>query len=441
MECAPATQQSYLHRMAPELIRAILCSVEGLDGLRCAILTCRLFYDVFSRTPSAIVHQVFFNELDTNHVRREAIAALYASKLALSNPTISLIQAFFQDHLEQRNEFDTQLTIEEAAGASRLHAVVSSLAEEFSKTTLLKLAAACRHDSHTLELLTSEKARIMRALYMAEIFFNLFRTTSSNIPEAAQRQCMNDFLVHFTPLEVEQLACVHDFLFRKVSPVFNDVAAHDVLWGEFQVEPAQWLGSPELQLFLFKGLVAIKRVAAAKTYAEQQKLFNNIPGTRRLNLHRALKEVNYKGSTTEDASIPGPSASEDYNQGPFAAWKWAQKLEPLTNRAMLRSLGYAMWDQERLDKLGILQEQEWQPQCLVRDSLPIDSPVREVTDERWLASWRERSRIHEQGGTGWWDFDDESQVVWPGRKRGSVADNTPTSLDEAKRAILALKRI
>jgi hypothetical protein len=208
------------------------------------------------------------------------------------------------------------------------------------------------------------------------------------------------------------------------------MAAHDVLWGEFQVEPALWSGSPELQFFLFKGLVAIKRIAAAKTYAEQQKLFNSIPGTRRLNLHRALKEFSYRESTIEDAPIPSFATSEDYDQGPFVMWK-----------EMLRSLGYVMWNQERLDKLGILREQEWQPQRLVRDSLPNDSPVHEVTDERWLASWQERSRIHEQGGTGWWDFDDESQVVWPGRKRRSAADNTPTSLDEAKRAILALIRI
>lgn len=219
------------------------------------------------------------------------------------------------------------------------------------------------------------------------------------------------------------------------------MAAHDVLWGEFQVEPALWLGSPDLQFFLFKGLGAITGIAAAKTYAEQQKLFSGIPGTRRLNLHRALKEFSYKESTTEGDSIPIFATSEDYDQGPFVMWKWAQKLGPLTNRAMLRSLGYVMWNNERLDNLGILQEQEWQPQRLVRDSLPNDSPVHEVTDERWLASWRERSRIHDQGGTGWWDFDDESQVVWPGRKRRSAADNTPTSLDEARRAILALKRV
>lgn len=96
--------------------------------------------------------------------------------------------------------------------------MISSLAEDFSKTTLPELAAACGHASDTLELLASEKGRIMRALYMAEIFFVLFRTTSSSIPEAAQRQCMKDFLVHFAPLEVEQLACVHDFLFLKISP-------------------------------------------------------------------------------------------------------------------------------------------------------------------------------------------------------------------------------
>ncbi|CAG9942324.1 unnamed protein product [Clonostachys rosea f. rosea IK726] len=334
MECAPATQQSYLHRMAPELIRAILCSVEGLDGLRCAILSCHLFHDVFSKTPSAIIHQVFFNELDTHHVRREAIATLYASKLALADPTISLIQAFFRDHFQQRKEFDTRLTIEEVAGASRLHAVVSSLAEDFSKTTLTELAAACGQASDTLELLASEKGQIMRALYMAEIFFVLFRTTSSSIPEAAQRQCMKDFLVYFAPLEVEQLACVHDFLFLKISPG----------------RACTVLGSPELQFFLFKGLVAIKRVAAAKTYAEQQKLFNSIPGNRRLNLHRALKEFSYRESTIEDAPIPRFATSEDYDQGPFVMWKWAQRLGPLTNRAMLRSLGYVMWNQERLDK-------------------------------------------------------------------------------------------
>ncbi|KAI0542893.1 hypothetical protein GGR58DRAFT_509752 [Xylaria digitata] len=331
MEHESAAQRSHLDRLPPELIHAILCKLEDFTTLRCAVLSCRLLYNVFSESPSAIATRTVVNELDSCDVRPEAIAALQALK-------------------------------------------------GFVKATLQDLVAMGKDgcSSQSLESPMPEKCRIMRALYLVEVFFNVFRQTS--IPNAKLLQCMNDFFLAFAHWEVEQIA------------FFNDMAAHDVFWGEFNVEPALWFCSQELQSILFKGLVTLE----------------------------TLKEFSHRVANDQDASVSNFENSSVYRQ----------------NQTALRKGGYMMWDRARIDALGILRDGR-QPQ-IVRGFLP-GGLVGEVSNETWRSSWRERSRIYEEGGSGWWDFGNESKIVWA-RKKLAKTNNAPTSLDEAKRAIVALKR-
>lgn len=237
------------------------------------------------------------------------------------------------------------------------------------------------------------------------------------------------------------------------------MAAHDVYWGEFQVEPARWLGDPQLQSLYFKGLVSLESIAKATTYDRQHVLldYGRIPHARSRNLYRALKDFSYE-VCDEQASVSNYENSQDYalkvkrpyfedpDDGPFSIWKWAYESASLRRsvyqrgQAKLRKWGYVMWDRARLDTLPIFRDM-WQPPVLspFGRSLPED-PVGEV-DDRWASSWRERSRIYNEQGRGWWDFGDESKIVWARGKDGpGKPHNTPTSLDEAKRAILALER-
>ncbi|KAI0973705.1 hypothetical protein F4678DRAFT_425597 [Xylaria arbuscula] len=425
MERKSAT--SHLERLPPELIYNILCELDGLATLRCAVLTCRLFYNAFAWSPAKITTQTVSNELDSCDVRPEAIAALQASKLA--NPTPSSLLQFYTDYLQERNvKVSIDLTMHEAAQVSRLHSTVSRLAEDFARIRLQGFVATEHgYRFQRLEPSTPEKSRIMRALYLVEVFFNSFRQNS--MPKAQLRQCMSNFLLNFADWEVEQIGCVHDFLFLHVSPIFNDMAAHDVSWGEFEVEPAMWYGSPELQWVLFKGLVTLESIGEAKTYGQQQELFGDgqIPGCRSHNLFRTLEGFCGKIPNIQDPLVSNFDNAQDYafkvrrpffedpDDGPFTVWKWAHNSQPLSrsayhrNQAILRKGGYVMWDRARLDASGILQD-IWQPRA-VRGFLP-DGPIREVNDETWRSSWAERSRIYGEGGTGWWNFGDESRIVW-----------------------------
>jgi hypothetical protein len=99
-----------------------------------------------------------------------------------------------------------------------------------------------------------------------------------------------------------------------------------------------------------------------------------------------------------------------------------------------------MWDQARLDTFALFRG-KWQPPVVGPFGRSLsDDPFGEV-DERWTSSWQERSRIYHEQGRGWWDFGDESQIVWARDKDISAKTHTtPTSLVEAKRALLALNR-
>ncbi|RYC60519.1 hypothetical protein CHU98_g5702 [Xylaria longipes] len=387
MEPGSIARTSHLERLPPELIRAILSQLRGLTALRCAILSCRFILNSFTGSSSVIATRVFLNELDSCDVRPEAIAALLASRLA--KPTRSSAREFYKAHLQKRNvEIGIRLTLNEVADLSRLHSAASRLAKDFTEARLQELVATMK-DGHTsqpqsqsLELSTLERHRIMR---------------------------------------------------------FNEIAAHDSLY--------------------FKGLVSLESIAKAKTYDRQHELLDHgrIPHARSRNLYRALKDFSYE-VCDEQAPVSNYENSRDYalkvkrpyfedpGDGPFSMWKWAHESASLRRsvyqrgQAKLRKWGYVMWDRARLDTLPIFRDR-WQPPVFspFGRSLP-DDPVGEV-DERWVSSWRERSRIYNEQGRGWWDFGDESKIVWArGKDDPGKTHNTPTSLDEAKRAILALER-
>ncbi|GAW17364.1 hypothetical protein ANO14919_068210 [Xylariales sp. No.14919] len=196
-----------------------------------------------------------------------------------------------------------------------------------------------------------------------------------------------------------------------------------------------------------------------ETAAHDHKLldYGRIPRARSRTLYRALKDFSYE-VCDEQASVSNYENSRDYtlkvrcpyfedpDNGPFGIWKWADESASLRRsvyqrgQAKLRKRGYVMWDRARLDTLPIFRG-KWQPPVFspFGRSLPDDA-VGEV-DEGWASSWRERSRIYNEQGRGWWDFGDESKIVWTRGEDGpGKTHDTPTSLDEAKRAILALER-
>ena len=221
METQSVAPTPHLERLPPELIRTILINLSGLTSLRCAILSSRTLLSSFTADPPAIAMRVLLNELDARHVRPEAMAALLASEL--TKPTRSSAQAFFKAHLQNRNvECGIRLTLDQITHFSRLHSTVSRMAEDFATATLQHLVTAIK-DNHIsqpqpqfLEPSALERHRIMRTLCILEVFFSIFRQTT--MPNTELGQSMNDFLLNFAHWEIEQIACMQEFLFFQVSP-------------------------------------------------------------------------------------------------------------------------------------------------------------------------------------------------------------------------------
>lgn len=248
---------------------------------------------------------------------------------------------------------------------------------------------------------------------------------------------------------------------------FNEIAEHDVFRGKSQVRPARWFGDGLLQSVYFKGLVTLRILAEAKTYDQQYELFDHgrLPKTRSPNLYETLRGFDSELNGNEETSVSDYENAQDYalkvrrpyfedpDGGPFCAWEWAHGSAPLSltvyssRQPRLRRWGYIMWDRARLETLAICRDGAQQQ--VVRSYRPSpDGPARGF-DGSWRVSWKERERIHDEGGRGWWDFGDESMIVWTGkkeisRKEGSVKHGSattqriPASVDEAKRIILSL---
>ncbi|KAH7308550.1 hypothetical protein B0I35DRAFT_483100 [Stachybotrys elegans] len=452
--------------LPPELLRMVLTNLDSLTTLRCAILSSRVLLRSFNADSSAIATRVLFNQLDARNVRPEAIAAVLA--LDLARPTRRQAEEFLSAHILHRNaEHGIRLTPNQATYLLQLHSAISRLTEDFITATfqhLITAAKECRVDqAQALTPSALERDRITRTFYIIEIFFNVFRTTSMSDME--EGLAMYHFLVGFARWEVEQITCVQEFLFFHVSPSFNEMAAHDVGWGKYEVPPVQWFGAPQIHSVYFKGLAVLDSLARAKTYDAQFKLFDHgqIPRGRDHNLFRALKgfkdmEGGRGRATVSQYNMEDYGISphfDDPDGGPFSIWKWAHEGFPLhsavynRHRSRLRRWGYVMLDQARLKTLALCEERYQLREARPFRWSPPDFPPREDDDESWELSYRERARIYDEHGRGWWSAGDESKIVWrqakegpaksPAKKSPAKAHIIPTSLEEARRIILALQ--
>lgn len=109
--------------------------------------------------------------------------------------------------------------------------------------------------------------------------------------------------------------------------------------------------------------------------------------------------------------FPDPD-SQDTNKGPYEGWRVAFNIWPqsawvmLTNNYGLRERAYVFWALERLEKYGMLE--------LFEDA--TEAPSVQHTDKDFddmQESFRERSKVWQKGGAGYWSRDGSGQHMIP----------------------------
>ncbi|KAF4420427.1 zinc finger domain-containing protein [Fusarium austroafricanum] len=442
---------SPVERLPVEITQKVLSTVTDLLSLRCAALSCPAFFYAFNDAENAITTRVLSTQVGFD-LLPEAIAASESSQLP--SHTEEEIQEFVANHLRRRRSPPESWTLALASALpiGKFHNCVSAFARMFVSNVSIRENLG---RVGWLDPTYDETCRIERALYRFEVFRNIL-SKSRSIEEET-----NIFFANFAPWENEQLGCIHDFLVRAVSPAFDDVAEHDIAWGELRVEYGVGIESPYIQHLLYLGLEKLHQIITAETYEARHKLLNDrrfsCPRTRFDFLYDALDNVNEPDDTPlllsdftqeDERSHIRPPFFNDPDSGPAEIWRWAHQDETQQqfvyqkSRGPLREWGYVMWDSRRLHDLGILQKPFDSEGAWNASRLDLDQEGRHGAE--MAMSWEARSKIYMAGGRGWWSVGDDSKIVWKGGKTPhqrpyTRAHTKPISVEDARDTLQMMK--
>lgn len=194
---------STFENLPSEMMLEILGSLTDIRSLIAITCSCTKIYKTSTEAQPTIVPRVLSRELG-NEILPEAIAVLQSSK---STWTKSTAQKFLSETLNERKIPNHNWSIADGVAVSRLYHQITQLATNFSSeassvvgTTVSKI----------------ELNRFQRAFYRFEMYYNIFG--GPNNPLMSVEEQRDAFFSNFSPWENEQLACVHDYLYRLLIP-------------------------------------------------------------------------------------------------------------------------------------------------------------------------------------------------------------------------------
>lgn len=435
----PNQSQLQLTSLTPELKCAIFTSLPDVTSAKSLALTASSFYYTFLDAQSLILTQVLQNEITTD-LLHGAFAAYKATKIPVW--TKQAVQDFLAEYFGKSVTHEAhRWNLSEALHMSKIHSCVEFFATEFASFALSKNRTI--QGSNAAPSFT-ELIRIRRVLYRFELYCNLFRKPGFDRMLRGERNCLIQpspfkaqeqrgiFFDMFSPWENEQLGCIHDYLIEEITVPFNDVAEHDVNWGELHIPWVDTFGSDEIwhkQGYLLKGLEFIFQLVTATTYDDRHSLLSN-KGSGGSFLSDALtppSALHHDGIPLEEYNdekermFVSPQFDDDLDSGPAEAWHWAHatctkdRFYFLKDHRRFRQRGYVMWDYTRLLGWNFF---DLPIQALPPERLPTYSPERfekETKRKMQADSFTERDRIWVNGGRGWWAPGDESHIRWPRR--------------------------
>ncbi|MCJ1356709.1 MAG: hypothetical protein MMC33_006704 [Icmadophila ericetorum] len=295
----------------------------------------------------------------------------------------------------------TDWTLSRAIFIARLHEDISFFTVDFATTALDNLKNGLPADLMLAPLCSSETHRIMRTLYIFELYRCLFRHHKFITPGHARFSALEQrllFFERFPPWQLEQLACIHDYLLRYISPAVEDVARHDIVWGKQRIGYLA-ANSKHKQHFLSMGLTYIRKAGAAISYDERHTLLHSaaiskqVAGSDPKFLHASMTSCTNKTILTTASAVDKythfghfsidqvristlekggmkPNVQNhltgDNDYGPLLAWwrfhrerSWCTPVCYSNESAKLRRMGYVMWDCEKAEVSDAVSLSYW----------------------------------------------------------------------------------
>ncbi|MCJ1356710.1 MAG: hypothetical protein MMC33_006705 [Icmadophila ericetorum] len=439
-----------------ELKQHILSLLPDLASVERAILVHPSLYQSFIGAESVIITHILKRQIGSklitlvedvadaatiNPWSRERMSSLLCRIFIRNKHYKSYLGAQYQRayKLSVLEKQQRKWTLRHALHAAELHRDVEYFSRDFADCTLGTIRTP---------LSDNEKHRIKRSFYIFELYCTAFRRRKYREladPEQASRFSIESqrhfFLRNFPSWQLEQIACVYEYLKTHITPAFDDVAQHDVEWGHQFID---WMdeNNTHKEFVVSQGLAYLRKLGAETSYDDRYQLLLNVtssPSESRYVLHdqsffhAAMSPhapQNYSlieyldkmedGVQVESQTLLVASHLENYlladpDVGPFYAWLWAHRSLPNVmvyfdpDQKRIRSRGYVMWDRARLSRRWGKLSNPWRrPRLNVNDEI---ERLKQKVEMR--VGFQERSWIFRSGGRGWWSEADKTKVVWP----------------------------
>lgn len=196
-----------------EIVASTLRALESLEDLGHAILTCRHFYNtfrVYKDIPGTVLASSWDPELLPLAVATELVRELPGPRTGLAVRAFVDSLVYDRKNLSQtikRMEMPALLSMLQTEGA--VYDLAFDMAEEAYKEFEFD-EYVIAHEEADVGLSPAEALRFCRAFYRTQLYFGAF-------PDGASvREGQIWLLTSFAMFEIEQIACVYDYLERLV---------------------------------------------------------------------------------------------------------------------------------------------------------------------------------------------------------------------------------
>ena len=239
-------QDSALERLSPELQQQILSHLDTLESLHALINASPRFFQLFrinkGITLSAIVHRLL--PLTVTKVSPAIEKVLQLGQPPLSRNTV--LDLFNSTRNEQREWQSSVLPLAMSMELCRLDKTIQFFTDDYAQSTLpilyqlgasedIAIRLDYGQDCHgsVSKLSDDELERIRRAFYRFETYRRLFARCSSDFNHDLQ-ECSGEsafsvfeqgemFFQHMPMYQITEVACIRDYLFRRLRGIFEQV--------------------------------------------------------------------------------------------------------------------------------------------------------------------------------------------------------------------------
>ncbi|TVY81169.1 hypothetical protein LSUE1_G006288 [Lachnellula suecica] len=417
-----------LELLPPELQYRILQNIADPKTLLSLIRASPRYLQVFRQRRNIIISQVICNYISPGvlPVALEVLARRRFRGQGLDRAEVGTFVEGFPDTLP---ETEGEISFETSLELLSFHNLVEEFMEEFAIERLAIITQQLhpkRGLSDDTSLTRTENIRLSRAFYHLELYGLLFSPLPSTQDVSTVTDQSAAFLKSITEGQLESLLCVRLFLVERVT-IFLDQVEEDFMEDLVSLGPhpfhqnlssrwedSDWFFAEDMHPVLQE---AWREHCLTRGLSALKPMFNAASAEARCDL---VGDTSFPETTIEKAlslvddqrkSEPWPRSHTVDDSDSWAktlSWAWGNKYPHVSNSERgggIRRWGYIIWDQHRLESLGVYKFSTWEVSkgCL----LDLGRSHRKCVQDRA----REQSEAWEKEGL-LDDWKDEPKGPW-----------------------------